>query len=593
MLRVNQVKVTPGHSEADLKRSAANVLRVPEDNIISLKIVRQSVDARKKSQVSYSYSVDVTVKEEEKIIRRFRGKENQVCRAERKAYHFPEPGRGIQKNPTVIVGTGPAGLFCGYFLALHGYRPLLLERGKCVEERRKDVEAFWERGQLNPESNVQFGEGGAGTFSDGKLNTLVKDRDGRNRMVLETFVKFGAKERICYEAKPHIGTDVLCDVVRRMREEIIRLGGQVRFGSRMTEIELRQGHVTGVVVNGGERIACEQLVLAIGHSARDTFAMLHKKQIPMEAKAFAVGLRVEHPQSMINESQYGMPDPGSLGAAPYKVAAKAADGRGVYSFCMCPGGYVVNASSESGHTAVNGMSYSGRDGKNANSAVIVTVTPEDFGGEGGPLAGIAFQRQLEQRAFEIGGGKIPVQRYGDFRRQVLKNTLNREDSTEELISLEERTSLEEWASLEKGTSLEERASLEKRTSLEERSFIEERISLEESLSSEHLFCPQCKGQYQWADVSKILPPECNAAIVEGIEAFAVQIKGFNRPDACLSGVESRTSSPVRILRDDSLQSEIRGLYPCGEGAGYAGGIVSAAMDGIRVAEQIAAEFSTV
>ncbi len=543
MLRVNQVKAAPGHSKADLKRSAAKVLRIPEDNIISLKIIRQSVDARKKPQVSYSYSVDVTVKEEEKILRRFRGKETQVCRAEQKAYHFPEPGRGIQKNPTVIVGTGPAGLFCGYFLALHGYRPLLLERGKCVEERRKDVEAFWERGELNPESNVQFGEGGAGTFSDGKLNTLVKDREGRNRMVLETFVKFGAEERICYEAKPHIGTDVLCEVVRRMREEIIRLGGQVQFGSRVTEIELQQGHVTGVVVNGGERIACEQLVLAIGHSARDTFAMLHKKQIPMEAKAFAVGLRVEHPQSMINESQYGMRDPGSLGAASYKVAAKAADGRGVYSFCMCPGGYVVNASSESGHTAVNGMSYSGRDGKNANSAVIVTVTPEDFGREGGPLAGIAFQRQLEQRAFEIGGGKIPVQRYGDFRRQVLNNGLNRKSS------------------------------------------------MENRPCQEHMFLPQCKGQYQWADVSKILPSEYNTAIVEGIETFAAQIKGFNRPDACLSGVESRTSSPVRILRDHSLQSEARGLYPCGEGAGYAGGIVSAAMDGIRVAEQIAAEFS--
>ncbi|HBA47548.1 MAG TPA: FAD-dependent oxidoreductase [Lachnospiraceae bacterium] len=540
MLRVNQIKVTPGHSEADLKKSTANALRIPEDNITSLKIIRQSIDARKKPHISYSYSVDVTVKEEEKILRRFRGKENQVCRAEQKAYRFPEPGRGEQKNPTVIVGTGPAGLFCGYFLALHGYRPVLLERGKCVEERRKDVEAFWETGQLNPDSNVQFGEGGAGTFSDGKLNTLVKDRDGRNRVVLETFVKFGAKERICYDAKPHIGTDVLCDVVRRMREEIIRLGGQVRFGSLVTEIELQQGHVVGVVVNGSERIACEQLVLAIGHSARDTFAMLHKKQVPMEAKAFAVGLRMEHPQSMVNESQYGMREPGSLGAAPYRVAAKAADGRGVYSFCMCPGGYVVNASSESGHTAVNGMSYSGRDGKNANSAIIVTVTPEDFGGEGGPLAGIAFQRRLEQRAFEIGGGKIPVQRYGDFRRQVLEDGMKREDSMKELP-----------------------------------------------------FMPQCKGQYQWADVAKILPLECNAAIVEGIETFAAQIKGFNRPDACLSGVESRTSSPVRILRDDSLQSQVRGLYPCGEGAGYAGGIVSAAMDGIRVAEQIATEFRPV
>ena len=296
MLRVNQVKVPPGHSEAELRRSTANVLRIPEEDIISLIIIRQSVDARKKPQICYSYSVDVKVKGEEKILRRFKGKESQVCRAEQKTYHFPGPGERIRKNPTVIVGTGPAGLFCGYFLALHGYCPILLERGKCVEERQRDVEAFWETGRLDPDSNVQFGEGGAGTFSDGKLNTLVKDRDGRNRAVLETFVTFGARERICYEAKPHIGTDVLCDVVRRMREEIIRLGGQVRFGSQVTDIEVRHGHVSGAIVNGGERIACDQLVLAIGHSARDTFAMLHKKQVPMEAKAFAVGLRVEHPQ---------------------------------------------------------------------------------------------------------------------------------------------------------------------------------------------------------------------------------------------------------------------------------------------------------
>lgn len=576
MLRVNQVKVKPDHSGADLKRSTANVLRIPEENIITLKIIRQSIDARKKPLINYSYSVDVIVKEEEKILRRFKGKENQVCKSQQQAYRFPKPGKSMLKKPIVIVGTGPAGLFCGYFLALHGYRPILLERGKCVEERRRDVQAFWETGQLNPDSNVQFGEGGAGTFSDGKLNTLVKDKDGRNRIVLETFAKFGAKERICYEAKPHIGTDVLCDVVKRMRDEVIRLGGEVRFESQVTDIELEQGHVAGVVVNGEERIVCEQLVLAIGHSARDTFAMLHKKQIPMEAKAFAVGLRVEHPQSMINESQYGMPEPGSLEAAPYKVAAKAKKGRGVYSFCMCPGGYVVNASSESGHTAVNGMSYSGRDGKNANSAIIVTVTPEDFGAEG-PLAGIDFQRHLEQRAYEIGGGKIPVQRYVDFKCQVLCNSPNICSSPNICDSSNICGSLITENAVGEELSLAEHPT--------------EALSVpSENTTAEGGFLPQCKGQYQWADVSKILPAECNTAIVEGMEAFSAQIKGFNRPDACLSGVESRTSSPVRILRDDSLQSSVRGLYPCGEGAGYAGGIVSAAMDGIRVAEQIAAEF---
>ncbi len=535
MLRVNQVKVKPEHSAADLKRSTARVLRVPEENIKTLKIIRKSIDARKKPHVEYSYSVDADVKEEEKIRRRFRGKENLVCDSEQKAYRFPDPGIRIQKTPAVIVGTGPAGLFCGYFLALHGYHPILLERGKCVEERCKDVDEFWETGKLKSESNVQFGEGGAGTFSDGKLNTLVKDRDGRGRAVLETLVRFGAEERICYEAKPHMGTDVLCGVIKRMREEIIRLGGQVRFESRVTDIELECGQVARVVINGEERLACAQLVLAIGHSARDTFAMLQARQVPMEAKAFAVGLRVEHPQPMINESQYGIPDPGILGAAPYKVAAKAKNGRGVYSFCMCPGGYVVNASSEPGHTAVNGMSYRARDGKNANSAVIVTVTPGDFGGESDALAGIAFQRQLERRAYESGEGRIPVQRYEDFKSRVLGCGQN-------------------------------------------------------TVQSDSTFQPQCKGQYQWADLSKILPAECNAAIVDGMEAFAAQIKGFNSPDACLSGVESRTSSPVRILRDDSMQSQLRGLYPCGEGAGYAGGIMSAAMDGIRVAEKIAAEF---
>lgn len=536
MLRVNQVKLRIRHSEEELRRRAAEALRISEREITEVKIVRQSIDARKKPDIFYSYTLEVAVKNEDRVLHRFKGKENLVSRPERTIYRFPTSGSQIQSSPTVIVGMGPAGLFCGYFLALHGYRPILLERGKCVEERQRDVEAFWETGRLNPASNVQFGEGGAGTFSDGKLNTLVRDRDGRNGAVLDIFVKFGAKESICYEAKPHIGTDVLCTVVKRMREEIIRLGGQVRFESQVTEICIEKGHVTGVVVGGRERLACGQLVLAIGHSARDTFSMLYEKHVPMEAKSFAVGLRVEHPQSMINESQYGMAEPGSLGAAPYKVAAKAQNGRGVYSFCMCPGGYVVNASSEEGRTAVNGMSYSGRDGQNANSAIIVSVTPEDFG-SGHPLAGIAFQRKLEEKAYSIGGGKIPVQRYGDFKRRV-----------------------------------EGRAGANK-------------------TEEDAAVMPQCKGGYLWADVSRILPRECNEALVEGMELFGRQIKGFNRPDACLSGVESRTSSPVRICRDDSLQSEVRGLYPCGEGAGYAGGIVSAAMDGIRVAEAIAGEYA--
>jgi len=537
VLRINQVKIKTDHTQQELRKKAADMLRIPAGEIRSLNIVRQSIDARKKPEIFYSYTVDVDVAGEEKLLRKTKGR-LQISRADIVKYRFPQSGAKPLEYPPVIAGMGPAGLFCGYYLALHGYRPILLERGKCVEERQKDVEAFWETGVLNPASNVQFGEGGAGAFSDGKLNTLVKDRDGRNGEVLKTLVKFGAKESICYEAKPHIGTDVLCRVVRNMRQEILALGGQVRFESQVTEVQIQEDRITGVVINGGEILPCEQLVLAVGHSARDTFRMLYEKQIPMEAKAFAAGLRVEHPQSMINESQYGRADTGKLGAAPYKVAAKASNGRGVYSFCMCPGGYVVNASSEPGGTAVNGMSYSGRNGSNANSAIIVSVTPEDFGSDH-PLAGVEFQRLLEKRAYELGGGKIPVQRYRDFRKAVEAVRAGKEEA--------------------------EAADTMPESSLQ----------------------PQCKGNFCWADVSRILPGECNEAFVEGMEIFGRQIRGFDREDTLLLGVESRTSSPVRIGRDETLQSQIRGLYPCGEGAGYAGGITSAAMDGLRVAEAIA------
>ena len=549
MIKISQIKLRPGHSEEALRKKAAGMLRIQEQEILELKILRRSIDARKKPDIFYIYSLGISVKDEDRILHKLKGREGVVSRGEEASCRFPEEKFPTvsDSGATVIVGTGPAGLFCGYFLALWGYRPILLERGKPVEERRKDVEEFWETGRLDPASNVQFGEGGAGTFSDGKLNTLVKDKDGRNKAVLETFVKFGAKESICYDAKPHIGTDVLSGIVRGMREEIIRLGGQVRFESFVTDICVRQGRVTGAVLESGEIIPLRRLVLAIGHSARDTFSMLYERKVPMEAKAFAVGLRVEHPQAMVNESQYGLTDPGELGAAPYKVAATAGNGRGVYSFCMCPGGYVVNASSEEGYLAVNGMSYSTRNGENANSAVVVTVTPKDYGSDH-PLAGAAFQRRLEERAYKLGGGKIPVQRYGDYRRCVDEQAGRRRAGSEDGAEVTQET----------GTS-------------------------------GSVTMPRCRGMYQWADVSRILPKECNEAIVEGMEAFGRQIAGFNRPDACLSGVESRTSSPVRILRDDSLQSQVRGLYPCGEGAGYAGGIMSAAMDGIRVAEVIAGE----
>lgn len=547
MLRIHQVKVRAEEGDKTLAGYAAHVLRIPKREIAGIRIVRRSIDARKKPEIFYSYTLDVETENEERILRAFRGKEHLVSRLNPVRYTFPKSGKIPQEYPAVIVGMGPAGLFCAYFLALHGYPVLLLERGKCVEERQADVEHFWETGHLDVSSNVQFGEGGAGAFSDGKLNTLVRDKDGRNGAVLDVLVQFGAKESIRYDAKPHIGTDVLCRIVSRMRNEIVRLGGEVRFSSCVTDIEVSDGYITGVILNGRERIPCGQVVMACGHSARDTFAMLYEKKVPMEPKAFAVGFRVEHPQSLINQSQYGTEEPGGLGPAPYKVTAKASNGRGVYSFCMCPGGYVVNASSEEGRTAVNGMSYSGRNGKNANSAVIVSVTPEDFGSDH-PLGGIAFQRSLEEKAYRLGGGRIPVQRYGNFLRCLGREVPQQGDGqTEE-------------ATKPQGTAPEE-------------------------------LMPECKGDYVWADLSGILPEACNEAFAEGMELFGKQIRGFNQSSVILSGVESRTSSPVRICRDEGLQSAVRGLYPCGEGAGYAGGITSAAMDGIRVAEAIAANYA--
>uniref|UniRef100_UPI0040567EAC NAD(P)/FAD-dependent oxidoreductase n=1 Tax=Acetatifactor sp. TaxID=1872090 RepID=UPI0040567EAC len=556
MIRVNQVKIRTEHNIEQLQKKVADILRIPVKDIQKMDIVRQSIDARKKPDIYYIYTLDIQVADEERLLKSVRKKNKgksvneQIQKVVQKEYAFPKLGEMKQEKRTVIVGCGPAGLFCGYYLALHGYQPILLERGKDVDARTADVDAFWRGEPLNLSSNVQFGEGGAGTFSDGKLNTLVKDKDGRNREVLKTFVKFGAKESIIYEAKPHIGTDVLCKVVKNMREEIIRLGGEVRFENQVTELQIADGRIQGVKVNDSETISCGQLVLAIGHSARDTFQMLYEKQIPMEAKSFAVGLRVEHPQKLINISQYGLTTPGKLGAAAYKVTAKTSVGRGVYSFCMCPGGYVVNASSEEGRTAVNGMSYSGRDTENANSAIIVSVTPKDYGSEH-PLAGIAFQRQLEENAYRLGKGKIPVERYG-FYKECVQQNINLEEYLERLPE-------------------KERPNYDR-------------------LNQEG-FVPCCKGDYTWADVSRILPRECNQAFVEGMEVFARQIEGFDREDVILLGVESRTSSPVRIHRDENLQSEVKGIYPCGEGAGYAGGITSAAMDGIRVAEVIASVFA--
>jgi len=547
MIRVSQIKVEPSAGKTVLIKKTARILGIKETDIARFEIVRQSIDARKKPEIYYSYVVDVELvggkkNQQERIVNR--SKSQQVSIVSKVEYCFPKAGNEKLLHRPVVVGMGPAGLFCGYFLAKHGYRPILLERGRDVDTRTADVEKFWKTGALDLVSNVQFGEGGAGTFSDGKLNTLVKDKDGRNKEVLKILVEFGAPENILYDAKPHIGTDVLARVVKNIRNAIIGFGGEVHFETEMLRLILENGAITGVLVNekGHEyHIDCEQVVLAIGHSARNTFETLYQQKIPMEAKAFAVGMRVEHPQSMINESQYGVADAGILGAAAYKVAAKTSVGRGVYSFCMCPGGYVVNASSEEGYLAVNGMSYSDRIGQKANSAIIVSVTPDDFGSDH-PLAGIYFQRELEKKAFILGQGKIPVQRYGDFKKSVVEKYFS-----ESYLSAGELPEVKE-------------------------------------------IVPCTKGDYLFADLTQILPGECNKAFVEGMEQFGRMIKGFDRPDALLLGVESRTSSPVRIHRNVQLQSEIAGLYPCGEGAGYAGGIVSAAMDGVRIAEEIARRF---
>lgn len=525
MIRITQLKLPVEHKPEQLKKKIAKTLRCGEDTF-TYEIVRQSLDARHKEEKKFVYTVDVKTEAENKIMHKVHN--NNIMLIKKKPYQFPQSGTEKLKHAPIVVGSGPAGLFCAWYLARAGYRPLVLERGQEAQKRKETVDRFWKDGVLDPESNVQFGEGGAGTFSDGKLNTLVKDPNGRNHEVLKRFVEAGAPEEIVYQQKPHLGTDVLIGIVETMRHQIEEMGGSFRFETKMTDLCIEDGHLTAVEVNGEEKIPAEACVLALGHSARDTFAMLHKRNVYMEPKSFAVGLRMEHPQKMINFDLYGEEENEFLGAASYKVTHTCENGRGVYSFCMCPGGYVVNASSEPGMLAVNGMSYQARDSKNANSALIVTVSPDDFPKEG-PLGGIAFQRNLEKAAWELGKGKIPVQLFGDFKAHRASTVFGEVQ-------------------------------------------------------------PQMKGKYVLADVRSILPKTIGDSIEEGVLAFGKKLKGFDREDALLSGVESRTSSPVRIVRSREGLSNIEGIYPCGEGAGYAGGITSAAMDGIKAAEFICEKF---
>lgn len=525
MIRINQCKLNIHHTDKELEDKICRMLKIKSSELVAYYIVKRALDARKKTDIRYSYTIQAEVKNEDTVLAR--NKDSNITKDRTVYYEIPENGKVRLKSRPVIVGFGPAGIFAGLSLARAGLKPIIIERGEEAYARKQTVNSFWETGMLNTASNVSFGEGGAGTFSDGKLNTLVKDVSGRNTEVLRTFTEFGADSDILYVHNPHIGTDRLIEIVTNIRKEIIRLGGEVRFNTTLIDIECDDRKLEAVKLSNGDRLECGVLILAIGHSARDTFYMLKDKAFYMEPKSFAVGLRIQHPQKMIDVSQFGY-EAEYLSPASYKISETASNNRGVYSFCMCPGGYVVDASSEEEMKAVNGMSYHGRDSANANSAIIVSVTPDDFGA-GDALAGIEFQRKLERAAYSFGRGKIPVQLLGDYIDG--KDTMEYGDV-------------------------------------------------------EPMFC----GSTAFARLDECLPGYIHDSIAEVMPRFDARISGFARKDAILAGVESRTSSPVRITRDENLMSNIEGVYPCGEGAGYAGGITSAAMDGLKVAERIISRF---
>jgi uncharacterized FAD-dependent dehydrogenase len=533
MLRLTDLKLPLDHTADALRAAVCQRLGLEARELLEYSIFRRSVDARKKSAIALIYAVDVKVVDEAALLRRLKD-DRHVTLSPDTTYRFVAQAPEKLDERPLVIGTGPCGLFAGLLLAQMGFRPIILERGKAVRERTKDTWGLWRKGELNPDSNVQFGEGGAGTFSDGKLYSQIKDPQHHGRKVLEEFVKAGAPEEILWINKPHIGTFRLVSMVEKMRASIIELGGEVRFGARVEDIEIERdahgdGQVRGVVLAGGERIAARHVVLAVGHSARDTFQMLHGHGVHIEAKPFSIGVRIEHPQALIDRARFG-PAAGHplLGAADYKLVHHCANGRSAYSFCMCPGGQVVAATSEVGRVVTNGMSQYSRAERNANSGIVVGIEPErDYPGH--PLAGIDFQREWESKAFVAGGSTYaaPAQRVGDF--------------------LAGRPSTAQGG-------------------------VE----------------PSYTPGVHWTDLSQCLPDFVVKALREAIPAFAKQIRGFDMDDAVMTGVETRTSSPIRITRGEDSQSvNTRGLYPAGEGAGYAGGILSAGVDGIKVAEAVA------
>ncbi|MCI8209500.1 hypothetical protein AUC61_08130 [Pseudomonas sp. S25] len=528
MLRITELKLPIDHPDEDLRPALLQRLGITSDELLEFTLFKRSYDARKKSsELCFIYTIDFQVQDEAALLSRL-ADDRHVNPAPDISYkvvgHAPE---GLTERP-VVVGFGPCGIFAGLLLAQMGFKPIILERGKEVRQRTKDTWGLWRKNVLNPESNVQFGEGGAGTFSDGKLYSQIKDPKFHGRKVLNEFVKAGAPEEILYVSKPHIGTFRLTGVVENMRHQIEALGGEVRFEQRVTDVLIDNGQLQGVVVDGGERIESRHVIMALGHSARDTFRMLHGRGVYMEAKPFSVGFRIEHPQSLIDRARLGKyAGHPKLGAADYKLVHHAKNGRSVYSFCMCPGGTVVAATSEPNRVVTNGMSQYSRNERNANSGIVVGITPEDY--PGGPLAGIELQERLESHAYLMGGStyEAPAQLVGDFIA---------------------------------GKASQELGSVE----------------------------PSYKPGVKLVDLADALPAYAIEAIREALPAFEKQIKGFALHDAVLTGIETRTSAPLRITRDDTMQSlNVKGLFPAGEGAGYAGGILSAGVDGIRIAEALA------